>query len=177
MDLADRIAVCSSRLGRSPKVATARYGFGLADNQWSMSESERTPTHSSATLSTLTVCPNYSHNLCADKVDKRELSEDEKKTQEYDQLAFRLVSYGAIPVLAGYTVYSCTSPHLSSRCRQQLMRSNVRDSSRMVLFHRYYPCSGYLHVWFRPACTPVDYQLQVEKCRSYANEGDDVQDL
>ena len=42
-------------------------------------------------------------------VDKRELSEDEKKTQEYDQLAFRLVSYGAIPVLAGYTVYSRTS--------------------------------------------------------------------
>jgi len=42
-------------------------------------------------------------------VDKRELSEDEKKTQEYDQLAFRLVSYGAIPVLAGYTVYSRAS--------------------------------------------------------------------
>ena len=74
-----------------------------------MSESERTPTHSSATLSTLTVCPNDSNNLCADKIDKRELSEDEKKTQEYDQLAFRLVSYGAIPVLAGYTVYSRTS--------------------------------------------------------------------
>ena len=42
-------------------------------------------------------------------VDKRELSEDEKKTQEYDQLALRLVSYGAIPVLAGYTVYSRAS--------------------------------------------------------------------
>jgi hypothetical protein len=41
--------------------------------------------------------------------DKRELSEDEKKTQEYDQLAFRLVSYGAIPLLAGYTGYSCKS--------------------------------------------------------------------
>ncbi|OCF58074.1 cleft lip and palate associated transmembrane protein [Kwoniella mangroviensis CBS 10435] len=38
--------------------------------------------------------------------DKRELSEDEKKTQEYDALAFRLVSYGAIPLLAGHTVYS-----------------------------------------------------------------------
>ncbi|WWD08870.1 hypothetical protein V865_006984 [Kwoniella europaea PYCC6329] len=38
--------------------------------------------------------------------DKRQLSEDEKKTQEYDALAFRLVSYGAIPLLAGYTVYS-----------------------------------------------------------------------
>jgi hypothetical protein len=41
-----------------------------------------------------------------DSVDKRELSEDEKRTQEYDQLAFRLVSYGAIPLLAGYTGYS-----------------------------------------------------------------------
>jgi hypothetical protein len=42
-------------------------------------------------------------------VDKKELSADEKKTQEYDALAFRLVSYGAIPLLAGYTVYSCES--------------------------------------------------------------------
>jgi hypothetical protein len=163
-----------SKRGRSQKVATARYRLCPADNQWSMSESERTPTHSSATLSILTVCPNRSNNLSADKVDKRELSEDEKKTQEYDQLAFRLVSYGAIPVLAGYTVYSCTSPKLSSRCRHQLMRSNVRDSPRMVLFHRHHSRSGNLHVWFRPARTPVDYQLQVEECRSYANEGDDV---
>ncbi len=38
--------------------------------------------------------------------DKKVLSEDEKKTQEYDALAFRLVSYGAIPLLAGYTIYS-----------------------------------------------------------------------
>ncbi|KAF9057869.1 cleft lip and palate transmembrane 1 [Panaeolus papilionaceus] len=38
--------------------------------------------------------------------DKHVLSEDEKKTQEYDQLAFRYVSYVAIPLLAGYTVYS-----------------------------------------------------------------------
>jgi len=36
------------------------------------------------------------------------LSEDEKKTQEYDALAFRYVSYGAIPCLAGYTIYSLT---------------------------------------------------------------------
>jgi hypothetical protein len=41
--------------------------------------------------------------------DKKELSEEEKKTQEYDKLAFRLVSYGAIPLLLGYTVYSCKS--------------------------------------------------------------------
>ncbi|KAF8969373.1 cleft lip and palate associated transmembrane protein [Flammula alnicola] len=38
--------------------------------------------------------------------DKHILSEDEKKTQEYDKLAFRYVSYVAIPLLAGYTVYS-----------------------------------------------------------------------
>jgi len=40
--------------------------------------------------------------------DKHVLSEDEKKTQEYDALAFRYVSYGAIPCLAGYTIYSLT---------------------------------------------------------------------
>jgi len=38
--------------------------------------------------------------------DKHVLSEDEKKTQVYDQLAFRYVSYVTVPVLAGYTVYS-----------------------------------------------------------------------
>lgn len=46
----------------------------------------------------------------ADAADKKELSDEEKKTQEYDKLAFRLVSYAAIPLLAGYTVYSCTFP-------------------------------------------------------------------
>ncbi|TFY69424.1 hypothetical protein EVJ58_g405 [Rhodofomes roseus] len=38
--------------------------------------------------------------------DKHVLTEDEKKTQEYDKLAFRYVSYVTIPCLAGYTVYS-----------------------------------------------------------------------
>ncbi|AAW45128.1 hypothetical protein CNBL2630 [Cryptococcus deneoformans B-3501A] len=37
---------------------------------------------------------------------KRQLTEDEKKTQEYDALAFRIVSYFAIPLLGAYTVYS-----------------------------------------------------------------------
>ncbi|KIY72108.1 cleft lip and palate associated transmembrane protein [Cylindrobasidium torrendii FP15055 ss-10] len=41
-----------------------------------------------------------------DITDKHVLSEDEKKTQEYDKLAFRYVSYVAIPLLMGYTVYS-----------------------------------------------------------------------
>lgn len=38
--------------------------------------------------------------------DKHVLSEDEKKTQEYDKLAFRYVSWVTIPCLAAYTVYS-----------------------------------------------------------------------
>jgi len=38
--------------------------------------------------------------------DKHVLSEDEIKTKEYDALAFRYVSYVAIPCLAGYTIYS-----------------------------------------------------------------------
>lgn len=38
--------------------------------------------------------------------DKHVLTEDEKKTQEYDRLAFRYVSYVAAPLLVGYTIYS-----------------------------------------------------------------------
>ncbi|KAJ9125361.1 hypothetical protein QFC22_000321 [Naganishia vaughanmartiniae] len=38
--------------------------------------------------------------------DKHELTEDEKKTQEYDKLAFKLVGYAAAPLMAGYTYYS-----------------------------------------------------------------------
>ncbi|KZV76118.1 cleft lip and palate associated transmembrane protein [Peniophora sp. CONT] len=38
--------------------------------------------------------------------DKHVLSEDEKKTQEYDKLAFRYVSWVTIPCLLGYSVYS-----------------------------------------------------------------------
>jgi len=38
--------------------------------------------------------------------DKHVLNEDEKKTQEYDKLAFRYVSYVALPALAIYAVYS-----------------------------------------------------------------------
>ncbi|KAF8529950.1 cleft lip and palate transmembrane protein 1-domain-containing protein [Gautieria morchelliformis] len=38
--------------------------------------------------------------------DKHVLSDDERKTQEYDKEAFRYVSYVAIPLLAGYTIYS-----------------------------------------------------------------------
>lgn len=39
--------------------------------------------------------------------DKHELSEDEKKTQQYDKEAFRIVGMFAVPLLMGYSVYSC----------------------------------------------------------------------
>lgn len=38
--------------------------------------------------------------------DKHVLSEDEKKTQEYDRLAFKIVAWGALPLLIGYSIYS-----------------------------------------------------------------------
>lgn len=38
--------------------------------------------------------------------DKHVLSEEELKTQQYDKEAFKLVSYGTIPLLIGYTIYS-----------------------------------------------------------------------
>ncbi|GAA5886202.1 hypothetical protein JCM6882_004297 [Rhodosporidiobolus microsporus] len=38
--------------------------------------------------------------------DKHVLSEDEKKTQEYDKLAFKWVAWGVTPFLIGWTVYS-----------------------------------------------------------------------
>ncbi|KAJ1660064.1 hypothetical protein IWQ61_000958 [Dispira simplex] len=38
--------------------------------------------------------------------DKAKLSAEELKTQEYDRMAFRYLSYVAYPLLAGYTLYS-----------------------------------------------------------------------
>ena len=38
--------------------------------------------------------------------DRYVMSEEEKKTQEYDKLAFRIVSYFAAPLLGCYTIYS-----------------------------------------------------------------------
>ncbi|KAJ7126473.1 cleft lip and palate associated transmembrane protein [Mycena crocata] len=57
----------------------------------------------------ISVIPSPAGSLLPYKIDikdKHVLSEDEKKTQEYDKLAFRYVSYAAFPLLAGYTVYS-----------------------------------------------------------------------
>ncbi|UZJ55426.1 hypothetical protein CBS101457_004746 [Exobasidium rhododendri] len=41
-----------------------------------------------------------------DVKDKHVLSEEEKKTQEFDKLAFRIVAWGAAPLLVFYTIYS-----------------------------------------------------------------------
>jgi len=63
------------------------------------------------------VCPTFAKPstwLKGFDLDKKVLSEDEKKTQEYDALAFRLVSYAALPMLAGYTVYSRESADRNS---------------------------------------------------------------
>jgi hypothetical protein len=38
--------------------------------------------------------------------DKKELTEDEKRTREYDALAFRIVGAVAIPTLMAYAAYS-----------------------------------------------------------------------
>ena len=66
------------------------------------------PNRSSSVASKSEVRPTDTpRTLDADRcLDKHVLSEDEKKTKEYDALAFRYVSYGAIPCLAGYTIYS-----------------------------------------------------------------------
>jgi hypothetical protein len=48
--------------------------------------------------------------------DKHELTEDEKKTQEYDKLAFKLVGYAAAPLMVGYTYYSRTCFPASMMC-------------------------------------------------------------
>jgi hypothetical protein len=38
--------------------------------------------------------------------DKHVLTQEEKDTKEYDALAFKYVTWGTVPLLAGYTVYS-----------------------------------------------------------------------
>ena len=42
----------------------------------------------------------------AERSDKRELTDEEKRTQQYDREAFRIVSYFAFPILFGYGIYS-----------------------------------------------------------------------
>ena len=74
-------------------------GSGLAIEFWKVFK-----------IITVAVVPSAPGSLLPYRLDiqdkKQDLSDDEKKTQEYDALAFRLVSYGATPLLIGYTVYS-----------------------------------------------------------------------
>ncbi|OCF30500.1 cleft lip and palate associated transmembrane protein [Kwoniella heveanensis BCC8398] len=72
-------------------------GIGLVIEAWKITK---------VTNIRIRPAPNSIFGYTLQFEDKRELSEDEKKTQEYDALAFRLVSYAAIPLLAGYTGYS-----------------------------------------------------------------------
>ena len=81
---------------------------GLTLCQSLMSGSARRRSPLSATTSHLKVSAwsTVRYRSHSGSPDKKVLSEDEKKTQEYDQLAFRLVSYAAIPMLLAYSVYS-----------------------------------------------------------------------
>ena len=98
------------KLGRS---VCEDYALDYADHRirsrrlWISSSSLRL-SQSSSIVSKSGVCiVGGSYISCTDaSPDKHVLSEDEKKTQEYDALAYRYVSYGAIPCLAGYTIYS-----------------------------------------------------------------------
>ncbi|ODO09245.1 hypothetical protein I350_02845 [Cryptococcus amylolentus CBS 6273] len=72
-------------------------GIGLVIEAWKITKVTNVRIRPSTNLI------GYSLNF----EDKRVLTEDEKKTQEYDALAFKLVSYAAIPMLAVYTGYSC----------------------------------------------------------------------
>ncbi|RDB19820.1 Cleft lip and palate transmembrane protein 1 [Hypsizygus marmoreus] len=54
----------------------------------------------------ISIIPAPAGSLLPYKLDIKGKLEDEKKTQEYDKLAFKYVSWVAIPLLAAYTVYS-----------------------------------------------------------------------
>lgn len=75
----------------------AGQGMGLAIEAWKITKAVDIKVVPSPTTW-------YPYTL--DIKDKHVLSDDELKTQEYDKLAFRYVSYGTVPLLAGYTVYS-----------------------------------------------------------------------
>ena len=47
----------------------------------------------------------FSHPFCSFE-DKHKLSDNEKKTKEYDEIAFRYLYMVAVPLLGGYAVYS-----------------------------------------------------------------------
>lgn len=66
------------------------------------------------------------------RADKHELTADEKKTQEYDKLAFKLVGYAAAPLMAGYTYYSRTllsvlSVSVTDHCTSSYVQSTTSE--------------------------------------------------
>lgn len=73
-------------------------GIGLLIEAWKITK-----------VVNVTIVPTAHGSLLPYRVafeDKKELSASEKLTQEYDALAFRLVSYVMVPILVGYAVYS-----------------------------------------------------------------------
>ncbi|KIK67655.1 hypothetical protein GYMLUDRAFT_36378 [Collybiopsis luxurians FD-317 M1] len=73
-------------------------GMGVIIEAWKITKA--------VDISIVAAGPGSSFPYRLDIKDKHVLSEDEKKTQEYDRLAFRYVSYVAIPTLAIYSIYS-----------------------------------------------------------------------
>ncbi|KAK0553034.1 hypothetical protein OC846_002650 [Tilletia horrida] len=78
-------------------------GMGAAIEAWKLTKAVKvavvpTPADAKGVLSVLP----YQVKI----LNKRVLSEEEKKTQEFDRLAFRIVGVVAVPVLGAWTVYS-----------------------------------------------------------------------
>jgi hypothetical protein len=73
-------------------------GMGIAIEAWKITKSVNVRVRPSAPGSYLPYTITFE--------DKHVLSETEKKTEEYDQIAFKYMYYLAIPLLAAYAVYS-----------------------------------------------------------------------
>ncbi len=86
----------------------ATQGFGLLIEVWKISKVVDVRFRPNTPGAPLTIWNAYgmSPNTISFE-DKKKLSEEELKSQEYDRLAFRLVGYAAIPLLIGYSIYSC----------------------------------------------------------------------
>ncbi|SGY20469.1 BQ5605_C016g08066 [Microbotryum silenes-dioicae] len=73
-------------------------GLGLAVEAWKITKAVD-----------ISVVPQTAGGVLPYKLlikDKHVLSEEEKRTQEYDRLAFRIVGYATVPCLIAYTLYS-----------------------------------------------------------------------
>lgn len=105
--------------------------------------------------------------------DKHVLSADELKTQEYDALAFRWVSYGTVPLLVGYTIYSMFyNEHrswysfvISTLTSFVYAFGFIQVSSPVVLLQPFVT-----HHTTSAAHPSAHHQLQAQECRSLADE-------